>query len=113
MASAISDFINQYGLDGVDLDIEDYPSADLQIDLIKDLRAQLGPDKLISYTAKAPASTTQPYVDVIKRAYNELDGINIMAYDYGPGYDYKQDVQTLINWGGSSSDDQGRPHAWL
>jgi GH18 family chitinase len=99
MASAISDFINQYGFDGVDLDIEDYPAVNLQIDLIKDLRTQLGPDKLISYTAKAPASTTQPYADVIKRAYNELDGINIMAYDYGPGYDYKQDVQTLINWG--------------
>lgn len=99
MAQAVADFVKEYGLDGVDLDIEDYPAADLQIDLIKDLRDQLGPDKLISYTAKAPASTTQPYADVIKGAYQELDGINIMAYDYGPGYDYKQDVQTMLDWG--------------
>ena len=99
MASALADYVQKYGFDGVDLDIEDYPSADLQIDLIKDLREALGDEALISYTAKAPASTTYPYSDVIKGAYQYLDGINIMAYDYGPGYDYKQDVEALLDWG--------------
>ena len=96
MANTIAQFVLQNSLDGVDFDIEDYPPANLQIALLQNVR-QLLPKKLISYTPKAPASTTIPYCDVIKGGYQYVDTINIMAYDTYPGYLYESDVQSLIS----------------
>lgn len=102
MASSLQAYVEKYHLDGVDLDIEDYPEAQYQVALIKDLRDKLGKDKEITYTPKAPASTTRPYSEVIQEAHSYLDGINIMAYDTYPGYSYQDDVQGLIGMGVSA-----------
>jgi hypothetical protein len=99
MALAAAQYVQQASLDGVDYDIEDYPAPNLQIAMIQNTRQLLGPNALISYTAKAPASTTFPYNQVIQSAHPYLTSISIMAYDYGPGYNYQQDVLSLIAMG--------------
>ncbi len=95
MAAALEEYVTANELDGVDFDIEDYPAADLQIALIEQTRKALGKHALISYTPKAPASTTEPYNSTIKGAYQWLTNINIMAYDAYPGYSYEADVASL------------------
>lgn len=99
MAQAIATYVQQNSLDGVDFDIEDYPSADLQVQLIQDTRQLLGNNAIISYTPKTPASTTAPYNAVIKAAHPYLTDISMMAYDAYPGYNYQQDVDSLIAMG--------------
>jgi len=102
MAVAVAQFVNANGLDGADFDIEDYPAANLQIALLQSVRMNL-PNALISYTPKAPASTTQPYAAVIQGAYENLTSISIMAYDAYAGYSYKTDVAGLMQMGVPSS----------
>jgi len=99
MADAMHAYVTQFNLDGVDFDIEDYPAAELQSDLISYTRERLGSDALITYTPKAPASTTLPYSEVIKESYADLDGINIMAYDAWSGYSYQDDSLALVGMG--------------
>lgn len=99
MAHALADYVAAYSLDGVDLDIEDYPAPALQIALIQNLRQLLGTEALISYTPKTPAAQVYPYNDVIKAAHTYLTDISFMAYDYGPGYIYQQDIQALLAFG--------------
>ncbi|WP_068469800.1 glycosyl hydrolase family 18 protein [Candidatus Protochlamydia phocaeensis] len=99
MAQAIASFVQGNNLDGVDFDIEDYPAPDLQIALLQNTRQLLGSQALISYTPKTPASTTYPYDQVIQGAHPYVNSISIMAYDYGPGYSYQQDIQALQNMG--------------
>lgn len=99
MAQAVAQFVQQNRLDGVDFDIEDYPAADLQIALIQNTRQLLGNSALISYTPKTPAATTRPYSEVIGAAHPYLTSISLMAYDFGPGYTYQQDVQDLMGAG--------------
>jgi len=98
MAAAVAQFVNNNGLDGADFDIEDYPAANLQIALLQYVR-QFLPNSLISYTPKAPASTTQPYAAVIQGAYENLTSISIMAYDAYAGYSYKTDIAGLEQMG--------------
>ncbi len=98
MAQAVAQYITNNNLDGVDYDIEDYPAVDLQISLLQNTR-QLLPNKIISYTAKSPASTTYPYNSVIQGGYQYVDYVSIMAYDYAPGYTYQNDVQALLSMG--------------
>lgn len=99
MAQAVVDYINSNNLDGVDWDIEDYPSAPLQVALLKYTRALLGPNKLQTYTPKSPASSTYPYNEVLKNGHQHIDYLSIMAYDYAPGYRYQDDVKALIAMG--------------
>jgi chitinase len=99
MATALANYVQHYALDGVDFDIEDYPAASLQVALIQNTRQLLGNLKLITYTPKSPASTTSPYNTVIQSAHPYLDSINIMAYDYGPGYSYQEDTSALVAMG--------------
>jgi chitinase len=99
MAQAITLYIQQHNLDGVDFDIEDYPAPALQLALIQNTRQLLGNKALISYTPKSPAATTFPYDQVIHDGHQYLDAILIMAYDYAPGYNAQQDVQALVAMG--------------
>ncbi|MCH9609680.1 MAG: hypothetical protein S4CHLAM45_00690 [Chlamydiales bacterium] len=99
MALALHDYVKSHNLDGVDFDIEDYPKAELQTHLIAHTRVLLGEDALITYTPKAPSSTTLPYREVIEQSYADLDGINIMAYDAYSGYSYKDDAKGLYDLG--------------
>lgn len=102
MAKAIASYLQANGMDGVDLDIEDYPAASLQIALIQNIR-QLLPNANISYTPGTPCMTTLPFSDVIKGAHTYLSEISFMAYDYGPGYTYQQDVSAMLAAGVPSS----------
>jgi len=98
LAAAVATFVESFGFDGADFDIEDYPAAELQIALLGAVRQAL-PNSLISYTPKAPASTTQPYSQVIQAAWSNLTSISIMCYDTYPGYSYATDVQGLLTMG--------------
>lgn len=95
MAQAIATFVQHNSLDGVDFDIEDYPAPNLQLALLQNTRQFLGNGAHITYTPKSPASTTFPYNAVIQSGHSYVNAINIMAYDYGPGYTYQQDVTNL------------------
>ncbi|GAB4225816.1 MAG: hypothetical protein Tsb0021_01170 [Chlamydiales bacterium] len=99
MAQAVKTYIEQYELDGVDYDIEDYPAPNLQTTLIRNTREVLGGNYIISYTPKTPAATTYPYSEVIPAAHPYLDHISIMAYNYGPGYTYESDIDQMVSAG--------------
>ena len=99
MAQAIANYVQQFSLDGVHFDIEDYPPANLQIALIQNTRQLLGNNAIISYTAKTPASSTTPYQEVIAGAYPYFSYTSLMAYDAYPGYSYMQDIAALVSMG--------------
>jgi chitinase len=98
--SAVADFtskaveaVHQFGLDGLDIDIEDRDtSADSQIDVFTRLRAAL-PDKLISYTVPAVAHKVPMYHQVLMTAGSTLSSLNVMAYDV-----YWSDYQPLVDF---------------
>lgn len=98
IAQAAAQYVQQFSLDGVDYDIEDYPAANLQVALIQNTR-QLLPNSIISYTSQTPAATTQPYYQVIQAAYPYFDYVSIMAYDNYVGYSYQQDINALQTLG--------------
>jgi chitinase len=99
MANSIAAYVKLNNLDGVDYDIEDPVSANLQIALIQYTRTVLGPNYIISYTVKTPASSTEPYISVMKGAYNYFSYTSLMCYDAYPGYNYALDINTLISIG--------------
>jgi len=99
MAKAVAQFVNHHSLDGVDYDIENTPSASLQVALLHNTRELLGSSALITYTPPSPASTSEPWATVIKTGHTYLNGINIMAYDYGTSYSYQHDTAALISAG--------------
>lgn len=98
MAQAVAKYVNDNNLDGVDYDIEDFPAAELQVALLKYSREFL-PTKLITYTPMSPASSTYPFNQVIQNGHQYMDYLSIMAYNYGPGYRYQDDVQALRSMG--------------
>ena len=50
--------------------------------LIKETRRLLGPDFHISYTIPALTEPIDPWQSTIRDAVEELDAVNVMAYDY-------------------------------
>lgn len=111
LAANVKKFVEQYGFDGVDIDCEQgYDSTQGQksrskiSELIIELRKQL-PSKLITYAAWSTGaygtpnhqhpeweyenSTRGMEVEILKKAGNQLDWVNVMAYDaFGPGMNY-------------------------
>lgn len=99
MAQAIVTFLQQNNLDGVDLDIEDNSLANLQIELLKNLRDLLGNTKLISYTAGTPASSTTKFKQVIQGGHTYMTYLTLMAFDAFPTYRYQDDITALVQMG--------------
>merc|ERR1711934_396149 len=89
------------GLDGMDLDVEDSGvGADVQVAVIKETRRLLGPDFHISYTIPATVAVINPWMDTISRTVEELDAVNVMAYDYyWGGYTFDLDLGNLMALG--------------
>jgi GH18 family chitinase len=84
---AVIDFVQQYHLDGADVDWEypeaNSPSADNFTVLMHELREQLPPDKLLT-----AAVAVGENADGIQTAVFDLvDFLNVMAYD-GPGQNH-------------------------
>lgn len=78
----IIDYVNQYGLDGVDVDIECTDSdiiANYEY-FVEELREALGNGKLLTM-AVSPWFTKK----LSSTIYNNLDFINLMTYDYKHG----------------------------
>lgn len=75
----VVDYVNQYGLDGVDVDIENTDSdviANYE-NLVRELREALGEEKLLTM-AVSPWFTRQLGSNI----YQYLDFLNLMTYDY-------------------------------
>lgn len=74
----IADFINQYNLDGVDLNWEPiYNEVDRQnySTLIEEMRAGLGSEKLLS------VAVSTWYYEITDWAVDDIDWLEVMAYD--------------------------------
>jgi len=97
MAAAAEDL----GLDGMDLDVEDSGSgSDVQIALIKETRRLLGPDFHITYTIPALTGNIEPWQSTIVGTLEELDAVNVMAYDYyWNGWSFDLDLEALTGLG--------------
>jgi len=90
----------EYGLDGMDLDVEDSGAGEeVQVAVIKETRRLL-PNFQITYTIAATVPAIEPWRSVIERTVDDLDAVNIMAYDYyWPGYTFDLDLNTLRGLG--------------
>jgi len=97
MAVAAADL----GLDGMDLDVEDSGTgAEVEIFLIKETRRILGPDFHITYTLPALSAQYDPWMSTIAGTVEELDAVNVMAYDYyWNGYTFDLDLEQLTMLG--------------
>ncbi len=84
---AVVDFVQQYHLDGADVDWEypkaNTPSADNFTALMRALREQLPPDKLLT----AAVAVGENAAGVQAEVFDLVDFLNIMAYD-GPGQNH-------------------------
>ena len=97
---AVVDFVQQYHLDGADVDWE-YPQAGTRqaddfTQLMKDLRAQLPPDQLL--TAAVALGNNADGVEA--EVFDVVDFLNVMAYD-GPGQNhssYEFAAEALAYW---------------
>lgn len=98
MAQAVAQYVQANNLDGVDIDIEDHTAASLQIALFQNLR-QAMPNALITYAPETPASTSQPWADIIKGAYQYVDYMSLQDYNNYSGYNYQADIATIMSWG--------------
>merc|ERR1712236_98360 len=89
------------GLDGMDLDVEDSGTgAEVQIFLIKETRRILGADFQITYTLPALSAQYDPWMSTIAGTVEELDAVNVMAYDYyWSGYTFDLDLEQLTMLG--------------
>lgn len=92
--------VDLYDFDGIDFDVEDATAGDIQIAVIKACRQALGPNKLISYTLPGTGELHDPYGAVIKATHNDIDAVNVMAYDvYWSGYDPLTDFADIEDLG--------------
>jgi len=106
----------EFNLDGIDIDWE-YPTSDMgnisaspedydnYTYLMRDIRAAIGPDKLLTHATSAGAR----YYD-FKALDQYLDFTNIMAYDMGmPPYHHSALYRSEIA-GGNTSDEAVKAH---
>lgn len=97
IAKALADYVKTIGYQGLDFDIEDSPQANLQIELVKQLRALLPFGQyLISYCPMAPVNSNTNFRTIITQSHQYLDSVNIMAYNAGKTYSYIDDSKKLI-----------------
>ncbi len=90
-----------YGLDGVDLDVEDGAAgSDIQLMVMERLRNACGEDFHISYTFACLAEASEPWKTVLTEGHPYVDAVNVMAYDaYWDGYSFDLDIAYLDSYG--------------
>ena len=99
-AQNVAKVVEQDHLDGIDFDVEDATSADIQIAVIQECRKALGKSKLISYTLPASGELHDPYKTVLETIHEDIDAVNVMAYDvYWSGYDPIADFSNFMKLG--------------
>ena len=95
-AQNVKKAVEQFDFDGIDFDVEDATSGDIQIAVIKECRKALGPNKLISYTLPGTGELHSPYSTVLSETHEDIDAVNVMAYDvYWTGYDPLTDFKDI------------------
>lgn len=97
----IIDFMNEYNLDGVDIDWE-FPDAGQSAlnyaALMRELRAALPGDKLLTAAVPALGSNADNF---LPETFDDVDFLNVMIYDgdHGAGHSpYKYAVDSLAYW---------------
>lgn len=85
----IEDFVDQFNLDGVDLDWEQSIDDSQYAALIQDLRAALGPDKVLSIAAYG-GNNNSPLATVVLAGPDQVNQINLMNYD--------MDIYENLSW---------------
>jgi len=94
--------IENYHIDGIDLDYENpdmtHAQSDNFLQLVKALRAKLGPDKFIAVTILSGPNYIKgikngnkgfdPNTGVLAEIANYADKINLMTYDFHGAFDY-------------------------
>lgn len=106
LAADVANVINSYGLDGVDLDIEDRPSGDYADDMpifMEHLRNDLGDEKIITLTVPGQDWGEETW---IKSCMPYINTFNFMEYDIWVDSSkteveqIKSDIEEYINqWG--------------
>jgi chitinase len=109
LATSVSACVAYYGLDGVDLDIEDNPNAQSEITFIQDLRQMLGSDKIITLTVPGQ-DWNGTAATVIPAVKSDVTYFNFMEYDISitPSLGFVGTIQSDIGqyqtmWGLSPS----------
>ncbi|TRY69348.1 hypothetical protein TCAL_06924 [Tigriopus californicus] len=100
-AQSLKDVKDNFGIDGVDFDVEDGGvDGQLQMEVMKAVRATCGDDFHISYTLPCLSSQFEPWTSTLVLSHQYLDAVNVMAYDYyWPGYSFDQDIAVLEGLG--------------
>lgn len=105
LASSITSFLQNYGFDGIDFDIEDRGVAadfpDLAAALIKEIRQKLPNTDLTLTVPGQPWG--QYWVELIQKSVADVDHVNFMEYDIwidttGQGTGGPKTYSTQIQW---------------
>lgn len=96
-AQSLRGLKDDFGIDGVDFDVEDGGvDGQLQMEVMKAVRATCGNDFHISYTLPCLSSQFEPWTSALTLSNQYLDAVNVMAYDYyWLGYGFDQDIAAL------------------
>jgi PKD repeat protein len=78
LVSNLTNMVNTYNLDGINIDWEGGNDPEIYATFIRELRASLGPDKVIS----AIGTWLGPPVNISASAAPYLDFVTVMTYDY-------------------------------
>lgn len=75
----VGEFVESYGLDGVDLIFDDEEiSSEIHLEILRGCRAAIGDEKLLSYSL--PSSCIDSWEDVLKTIHPELTQITILDF---------------------------------
>jgi hypothetical protein len=97
LVTNLTNMVNTYNLDGINIDWEASGHPDLYSTFIQELRASLGPNKVIS----AIGTFLGPPLNIASSAEPYLDFVTVMTYDYWhiPSYGTLADVSgTMKMW---------------
>ncbi|GJJ10262.1 hypothetical protein Clacol_004488 [Clathrus columnatus] len=93
MAQKLAQFVSDFGLDGVDVDYEDFNAVQAGtavawlVTLTTELRSLMGPNKILTHAPVAPwFGLGGPYLMLDQKVGSQIDWYNIQFYSQGTEY---------------------------